>query len=187
MPRKFSLLLCLLFLASPAVFADIDFSGSGPSGTIAPGQAFIYNFDLNPDWGVPGVGNGLAIWSGATVDGFTISFTGLPQGVGITNLGTSCDGGFSSGTVFCASPYSQPWVATLSNNDTSVTFMAQSGGDLLTNGDPFFINIDFTSDPNGAAFSGSWIAEPVPEPGSIVLFGSGALALVGVFRRKMRL
>ena len=188
MLRKLAFLLCLVVVASPALFADITFSGSGSSGTIAPGQPFNYNFDGNFDWGVPGVGNGLATWSGPTIDGFTITFSGLPRGVGIDpgSLGSGCNGGFSGGTVFCASPYSQPWVATLSNNDTSITFMAQSGGDLLTNGDQFFVNIDLTGNANGAAFSGTW-QEPVPEPGSMVLFGSGAFALVGVLRRKMLL
>ena len=54
------------------------------------------------------------------------------------------------------------------------------GGDLLINGDPFFINIFFTGgDPNGASFSGDWVT-PVPEPSGLVLFGSGILALAGI-------
>src|ERR1035441_45503 len=69
----------------------------------------------------------------------------------------------------------------------SSPFPALPGGDLLINGDPFFVNIFFTGgDPNGASFSGDWVS-PVPEPSGFVLFGSGILALAGVFRRKLLL
>ena len=58
------------------------------------------------------------------------------------DIGTNCNGDASSGIVFCASPYDQPWdVTALSSN--SITFMAQQNGDFLTNGDAFFINIFF--------------------------------------------
>jgi PEP-CTERM motif len=187
--RKSSLLLLFILTMSlmPAFADNISFSGSGMSGTIAPGQPFAYNFDgaaFEPDWGVPGVGGGLATWNGPTIGGFTITFD-LPAGVSIdaADIGTNCNGGATSGTVFCASPYDQPWdVTALSGN--SITFTAQqNGGDLLTNGDQFFINIFFAGgDPNGASFTGNWAV--VPEPGSMVLFGSAVLGLAGVLRRK---
>ena len=191
MIRKVSALLCLVVLASMAALAgDIPFSGSGSSGTVNPGQPFSYNFDgavFEPDWGIPGVNNGLAVWSGPTIDQFTITFN-LAAGIAIDplNLGTTCNGGPFGGTAFCASPYSQPWNVTTLTAD-SITFTALPGGDLLINGDPFFVNIFFTGgDPNGASFSGDWVS-PVPEPSGFVLFGSGILALAGVFRRKLLL
>ena len=189
--RKVCGLLCLVMLASMAAVAgNIPFSGSGSSGTINPGQPFSYNFDgaaFEPDWGVPGVGATLATWSGPTIDQFTITFD-LAAGIAIDpiNIGTTCDGGSFGGTVFCASPYSQPWNVTTLTTD-SITFTASPGGDLLVSGDPFFINIFFTGgDPVGSGFSGDWVT-PVPEPGGLVLFGSGILALAGAFRRKLLL
>jgi hypothetical protein len=187
--RKLSLLLCLVVVASLSARADIAFSGSGMSGNIAPGQPFAYNLDGAPgvyDWGVPGVNGGLGTWMGPTIDAFTINFN-LPDGVSIdpANIGTNCNGGAFNGTVFCASPYDQPWLVT-SLGSNSITFTAQDGGDLLRDGDPFFINIFFTGDAGGANFTGTWVS-PVPEPGSVMLFGTGFLAVVGVLRRKILL
>ncbi len=189
--RKVSGLLCVVLLASmTAVAGAIPFSGSGSSGTINPGQPFSYDFDgaiFEPNWGVPGVGAALSLWSGPTIDQFTITFD-LGAGIAIDplNLGTTCDGGPFGGTVFCASPFSQPWnVTTLTAN--SITFTALPGGDLLIDGDPFFVNVFFTGgDPNGTSFSGDWIT-PVPEPGGIVLFSSGLVGLAGILRRRLLL
>jgi PEP-CTERM motif len=189
--RRAYALLCMVMLASVAAMAgSIPFSGSGSSGTIDPGQPFSYDFAgalSEANWGVPGVGAGLATWSGATVDQFTITFD-LAPGISIDsmNLGATCDGGPTSGTVFCASPYTQPWNVTNLTTD-SITFTASPGGDLLINNDSFFINIFFTGgDPIGASFNGDWVT-PVPEPGSLVLLSSGILAIAGAFRRKLLL
>ncbi len=191
MKRKACGLLCMVMLASVAAMAgSIPFSGSGSSGTIDPGQPFSYDFAgalSEANWGVPGVGAGLATWNGPTVDQFTITFD-LAPGISIDplNIGSTCDGGPTSGTAFCASPYTQPWNVTTLTTD-SITFTALPGGDLLINGDPFFVNIFFTGgDPAGASFSGEWVS-PVPEPGTLVIFGSGILALAGAFRRKLLL
>lgn len=188
--RKVLLMLCLMMLAAATASAgNISFTGSGSSGTIDPGQPFSYDFDnatYEPDWGVPGINNGLATWTGPTVYGFTITFN-LPPGVDIDplNLGTTCDGTSSGGTVFCASPFGQPWdVEHLTTN--SITFIAAPGDAPLASGDPFFINIFFSGgDPNGASFNGEWITSPVPEPNSLLLMGSGVLGLMAVLRKKM--
>lgn len=189
--RKVSGLLCLVLLASMAAVAGvIPFSGSGSSGTINPGQPFSYNFDgavFEPDWGVPGVNGGVSVWSGPTIDQFTITFD-LPSGISIDplDLGTNCNGGPFGGNVFCAAPFSQPWNVTTLTTD-SITFTALPGGDLLIDGDPFFVNIFFTGgDPNGASFNGDWVT-PVPEPSDVLLFGSGILGLAGILRRRLLL
>ena len=185
--RKLVLMFCVVLAAvATASAGSISFTGSGTSGTIDPGQPFAYDSDGLPDWGVPGVSGGLATWSGPPVDGFTINFD-LPQGISIDpmDLGTTCDGTASGGTVFCSSPFGQPWdVESLTAN--SITFQAPDG-EVLTNGDPFFINIFFTGgDPAGASFSGEWETSPVPEPNSLLLMGSGVLGIMAVLRRKMQ-
>jgi len=183
--RRLSLLLSLLVLSSlAAVGSSIPFSGSGASGTVAPGQPFAYDLDSGTDWGIPGVNAGLATWSGPAIDQFTITFD-LAPGIAIdpAKLGTDCLGGSTGGTVFCASPYTQPWDVTLTTD--SITFTAQPGGDLLMNGDTFFVNIFFTGgDPIGASFSGEWDS-PIPEPSALLLFGSGVLGVAGLFRRRL--
>ena len=190
MMRKLVLMFCVvLATVATASAGSISFTGSGTSGTIDPGQPFTYDFDnagFEPDWGVPGVNGGLATWNGPTVNGFTISFD-LPGGVSIDpmNLGTTCDGTASGGTVFCAGPFGQPWdVEALTAN--SITFQAPDG-ELLTNGDPFFINIFFTGgDPAGVSFNGEWLTSPVPEPNSLLFLGSGVLGFMAVLRKYMQ-
>ena len=44
--------------------------------------------------------------------------------------------------------------------------------------------VDFTIQPNGQFSSGEVAPDPVPEPGMMVLFGSGLLAAAGMLRRR---
>jgi hypothetical protein len=72
-------LLCVLDLASITASAGsyIPFSGSGSSGTIQTGQSFTYNGDGGmpiPNWGIPGVDLGSAIWNGPDEIGFLVTF-----------------------------------------------------------------------------------------------------------------
>jgi hypothetical protein len=191
MIRKLCLAISLIALLSTVAFAgDIPFSGSGSSGTLQTGQPFAYDFDggvFEPDFGIPGIGNGLATWQGPTVSQFEITFD-LPAGVEIdpamVELGQTgdCVGGPAGGTAFCAQPFTQPWTAQLIGANELI-FTATPGNNL-TNGDPFFLNIFFTGgDPNGASFSGAFTAS-TPEPSSILLFGSGLLGAVTFMRRR---
>src|ERR1035441_9165369 len=149
---------------------------------------YVTGYSYNGGHKAPWPGQPAPLWvSPTSLDKSTLTFD-LAAGIAIDplNLGTTCNGGPFGGTAFCASPYSQPWNVTTLTAD-SITFTALPGGDLLINGDPFFVNIFFTGgDPNGASFSGDWVT-PVPEPSGFVLFGSGIVALAGVFRRKLLL
>lgn len=195
MLRKVLLLACFVSLVGVAAFAgSYPFAGAGPFGVTAPcGNSWLYNADgatLEPDWGIPGVGAGTLAWcKSTTITDFEITFD-LPPGTVIdpaqilVGNGAGCVGSTGGGTTFCASPYSAPWTAALLASN-SIAFYA-SPGNALTNGDAFFVNIFFSGpDPGNPGFSGAWTY--TPEPGTMLLFGSGIVGLAGVLRRKLRI
>jgi hypothetical protein len=77
----------------------IPFSGSGASGTIAPGEPWTINQLSSFNWGTPGVGLDFETWNGnVPVEDFTITFTSFANGVQITNLETGPTCGTGSQT-----------------------------------------------------------------------------------------
>ena len=157
----------------------IPFSGSGGSGTIAPGEGWILNQLSLFNWGTPGVGLGFETWNGGVpIEDFTITFTSLANGVQITNLETGPTCGTGSQTVFCsASGTLTPWTPVLSNNGATVTFTAP-GSQMLLPGDSFYINIFFSGDEGSSVtFTGGWSQEAVPEPLTLGLTASGLLTI----------
>jgi hypothetical protein len=157
----------------------IPFSGSGSSGTIAPGEAWTINQLSTFNWGSPGIGLGFETWNASIpVEDFTITFTSLVNGVQITNLETGPTCGTGNETVFCeASGTLIPWTPVLSNGGATVTFTAPSPLMLLP-GDSFYINIYFSGDEGSSvAFTGGWSQETVPEPFTLGLTGAGLLTV----------
>jgi hypothetical protein len=177
----------LALVVASAATADasivIPFSGSGASGTIAPGESWAINQLSKFNWGTPGVGLNFETWNGGTsVEDFTITFMGLPVGVQITNLepGPTC--GTGNETVFCAAAGALvPWTPVLTNSGATITFTAPAPEELVA-GDSFYINIYFTGDPGSTvSFTGGW--SQVPEPLSVCLTALGLLA-VAIRRRR---
>lgn len=173
------LVLILAFAAMASASIVIPFSGSGASGTIAPGEAWTINQLSSFNWGSPGVGLGSETWNGSiAVEDFTITFAGLPAGVQITNLETGPTCGTGNETVFC-SGLLQPWTPALSNGGVTVTFTAPAP-EMLLLGDSFYINIFFSGNEGSTVtFRGGWSA--VPEPFTLGLMGSG-LVMVAIRR-----
>jgi hypothetical protein len=161
----------------------IPFSGSGASGTIAPGEPWTINQLSTFNWGTPGVGLGFETWNGTIpIEDFTITFA-FTNGVQITNLETGPTCGTGNETVFCSGSLT-PWTPVLSNNGSTVTFTAP-GSQMLLPGDSFYINIYFSGDEGSSVtFRGGWSQETVPEPFTIGLMASGLLTIAVRHRRR---
>src|SRR5215471_937730 len=141
---RFLTRILLLMVASSAMAGAtiiIPFSGSGASGTIAPGEGWTINQLSTFNWGTPGIGVGFETWNGTIpIEDFTITFA-FTNGVQITNLETGPTCGTGSETVFCSGSLA-PWTPVLSNGGATVTFTAP-GSQMLLPGDSFYINIYF--------------------------------------------
>src|SRR5215472_12527483 len=177
--RSLGRILALMVACAGMAHAGIviPFSGSGASGTIAPGEPWTINQLSTFNWGSPGIGLGFETWNASIpVEDFTITFTSLVNGVQITNLefGPTCSTG--NETVFCeASGTLIPWTPVLSNGGATVTFTAP-GSQMLLPGDSFYINIFFSGDEGSSVtFRGGWSQETVPEPFTLGLTGLGLL------------
>lgn len=193
----------LAWAAAPAAHADYLFSGSGTSGYLdGSAERWSFNHDggaaatgyLN-NWGSPGVGAGVATYSQADdAFGMTITFSGggpiNAASVTVGN-GAGCTGSTAGGTTFCTlSGTRDIWQAFITGPDT-IQFLAQDSSFFLSPGHSYFVNIFFDGD-TPSSFTGNWLTSfspnPVPEPGSIAMFGAGllGLGLVLTLRRRRR-
>jgi hypothetical protein len=167
----------------------IPFSGSGASGSIAPGEPWEFHQGLGIGiWAIPGVDNPGAVppWNGGVsgIEDFTITFTDLPAGARIISgsiLG--CAGIPVFGPGFCSWPTASPndqtmWTPAFSND--GVTFTAPAGVSLGP-GQSFelsvglgFANFDV---PSSVSFTGGWSAA-VPEPGTLACVMIGLIGVI---------
>jgi hypothetical protein len=188
----FTIAACLCAIAARADTIVISFSGSGTSGTIAPGEPWLINGLSTNSWSSPGLGLGTTQWPGAPtqqdITDFTITFTGLPTGVTIDpgSLATPADVCSGVFTVFCSGPtflVGNQWVSTLSNGNDTITSAAPAGISL-NGGDFYFVNVLFTGPVSSVTFTGGWSTPtPVPEPATLGLLSIGLLAISYVGRR----
>ena len=198
-------------LASAATISVSHFSGTGQAGSLATGSDepwFINCAGTGPSgapcpagdfaWGSPGVGQGVTAYVGETpAEDFEITFPDFlidPGPLAIGNA-SACAGREAGGTTFCTEDSSKlvtMWSAVFdAAHPHSIAFFAPLGTDL-DNTESYFVNIFLVNPdssgalPQSAPFSGDWTAEAVPEPTTLVLFGSGLLA-AALRRRKLLL
>ncbi len=189
--RALLLVGCLMVFGMAASYADSVteyFNLTCPSGTCAPGQnaptlgptVGQITFTLNGDGTI-----GASLWDygPATVAGFGFDscFCNLPEsgwtpGIPDYQFGWGDAFGYQysgfGSYVTYSIPLQESWV--IDGNYASVW-------DVLNNG---YSSVNFfLTDSNGNF--GAGLVAPTPEPGSLVLLGTGALGLAGALRRKL--
>jgi hypothetical protein len=180
MVRSFCLLMCVMALAPGAAFAGSIPTSGFEAGAAAPtGQPFAYNLDNNafePDSALPGASSGMA-FAGTSVIRNSENFDGnvfVGSAGELLGQNASCGSGAAA---FCAQP-------TLRIGENKPVLFATSSADYVTDGDPFAVNPTFAgAEPSRASLS-SDAPSVVPEPGSMILFGSGIVSLLAIRRTR---
>jgi hypothetical protein len=188
--KKFVVVSFLFVVATVAMATttpfDLQYSVT-PKG----GGVYAYNFDLKYNgtggdqlgWLMPGAKLNdpnnptccLGQWGGVgQVPDFTVT-SGFSVGPW-----TSIDfaGGDVTGPVFI-----NPFDFWAPNPGASLTWTAASHADLAGSLTWFYLDEEF----NGHFQAGTYVSQPTPEAGTLIMFGSGILGLSGVLRRKINL
>ena len=196
--KRFSLVcfsvLCSFFLSVIPAHADYMFSGSGTHGTlVSPSETWTFNYSGTHNWGSPGVGAGVTAYGEPMkAYGMILTFSGGgssidPASIALGNA-SACAGSTGGGTTFCTIGSTDDiWEAFLVGAD-SIEFLAQSPTFYLTQGQDYFVNVMFDGG-TPTSFTGSWLTSftpaVTPEPSSLLLVGTGALAVAGSLKRRL--
>jgi hypothetical protein len=179
-------LLVALATAS-TVSAQIAFSGSETSGTIAPNN-LVWSLVSNDQtvsgsfrgfsvFGLPGLGAGDVTWPSGVgmLQSFTITFTDLPSGVSIDQTPESDPHSYDDNTRMQAG--AAYFTRSFSGSNT-VTFAAPAGSNLSA-GTPFFLNIAFTGGAvTTVQFSGNWNSHTVTSVPTLSTWGLALCSLL---------
>jgi PEP-CTERM motif len=180
--RSLAVVLAAAVVLGPGAVASeaaviFPFSGSGSSGSAAPSPLtwlVIENFSGESVWGIPGFGEGFAVWPSETsVTDFHITFEAR-----------TVDDSFLSETQFSVFLEGE-WTRVVNGN--TVDFFAPAGT-ALDLGEEFFVNVTLLGGEGIRTFEAHWTTDAVvvPEPASLLLVGVGltALGLAATRRRR---
>jgi hypothetical protein len=200
--------------ASATTIAIRTFSGSGTAfgalGPVDSDEPWLINCPsdcphqatggLDFGWGSPGVDQSVTPYDETTAaTDFEISFPGFALDPAQIPIGSSdaCAGRGTGGTTFCAIPGALGVLWTPSfdpSHPDTIAFFAPPGTSLAP-GENYFVNIFLLgalpkADPLTGivpfSFSGEWTTEVTPEPGSLLLLGTGLAFCARRLRRKFR-
>ena len=145
---------------------------AGPSGTINPNFG-TYTFTLD-------LGSGLAGYSG-TIDVLADDTTSVfLNGVEIQPADSGGDSHCETGPgITCLTPFAVglPGSGAFVAGDNTLTFGVLQAGTGPAGG---------SGDPSGLDFEGSISNSTIPEPGTLLLLGTGLIGTAGVMFRRMR-
>jgi len=129
---------------------------SGPGDIMNVSAGFTTGFSFY--YSAPFYTGSVTIYSGPNGTGTVLASMTLPATPDGTTSGPPCSGAYD----YC------PWIPT------GVTFSGTA------------YSVDFSGTANYIAFDNVTLGSstPAPEPGTLVMFGSGALGLAGLLRRK---
>jgi hypothetical protein len=138
-------------------------------------------------WGSPGVDQFITPYDETTAaTDFEITFTGVSLDPAEITIGSAsaCAGRGDGGTTFCAAT-GDPWTPSFDpSHPSSIAFFAPAGVSLAP-GTEYFVNIFLLgAQPTSVEFSGAWTTEATPEPGSLLLLGTGLAFGARRLRRK---
>jgi len=202
MPRKFFVValvvLSCMFLPSLASASSTDFSNSG--GTLAgtnagltlTGSMLIAVTGFNGGGIITGDLGTVAFTTGALSSG-DLQMGGTFASGGTFTISGNGTGGLPNGVIFSGTfSGSVTWtLATLANgthNYTLTGVVTGTMGGMNVNG----VTVQLTINTGKGFYSGSTLIsggnttiESVPEPSTLVMFGTGGLSMLGMLRRKV--
>ena len=157
-----------------------------PAGTSCDPSFYIANLGLpEPNMGTVGGSSTLVFFGGPGVQVSSASFI-LPSNSGSGSFSVTVPVLFSGSFDACVAG-GQGLIAGCYNQYTGVTnpvfaiFNVNGTGVATLN----FVNVGWEDDTVWRLSSGTYTLNPVPEPGSIVLLGTGAVGLILRLRRKI--
>ena len=183
---RFALTLCAVaLLASAAGAATVDFDSYSPLDTCL---SSISTGGLDFNGTVSCNGNYMYVWDGGSPNGNgtpALIFAGFGTGATMT-MSLTGGGTFSLNSVDMTISWydtNASEVITVNGNPITLIQGLQTYNLNLSN----VTSVTFSDVPSG---SGYWLMDNVvynstPEPGTLALFGSGALGVLGMLRRKM--
>ncbi len=204
MKQRLILVLAIVCLFSGAALADVPFPQYTNVSTSQTGGPFISSLGggLN-DWDTPlnatNSGSGeVKIWFVWT-QAFTRDSDGALHDMTWNNALSQFEYTNLAGQLETAGGLNQDFMLSLDPSITNISIAPGFGVSTSSTVDAFYVgdlaagatgNWDvhqkLTTNMYEFYFNGSFVSQPVPEPGSLLLLGSGLASMAGAIRRKLR-